>query len=231
MNASNPGAEHHDIWELIPWLVNGRLSDSDCRRVEAHVRLCSACRNEYAAQRRIYDLMSTDTTVEQMPMAGLNRLRQRVAEARRAVCHDAPPEPACAPSVSREDFAGKFRVRAAAVAAAVIALSVALGITGGLRWNQARQTPAPYYTVTSTASEHPGEVIRAVFAPTVTLSELREILDDAHLKIVSGPTEAGVYSLAMTGPPAIDWSLRRLRGHDTVRFAEALGPAPDAPTP
>jgi hypothetical protein len=51
------------------------------------------------------------------------------------------------------------------------------------------------------------------------------------LKIVSGPTEAGVYSLAMSGPQSIDWSLRRLRGHDTVRFAEALGPAPVPPPP
>ena len=69
-----------------------------------------------------------------------------------------------------------------------------------------------------------GAVIRAVFAPTVTLSELQSLLDDAHLRIVSGPTEAGVYSLAMSGPQSIDWSLRKLRGHDTVRFAESIGP-------
>jgi hypothetical protein len=80
--------------------------------------------------------------------------------------------------------------------------------------------------------QHPGAVIRAVFAPTVTLSELQGLLDDAHLRIVAGPTEAGVYSLAMTAPQSIDWSLRQLRGHASVRFAEALGPAPPpAPPP
>jgi hypothetical protein len=66
----------------------------------------------------------------------------------------------------------------------------------------------------------------------VTLSELQSLLDDAHLRIVSGPTEAGVYSLAMSGPQSIDWSLHELRGHDTVRFAESIGPVSGpAPSP
>jgi hypothetical protein len=79
--------------------------------------------------------------------------------------------------------------------------------------------------VTTTAQQPADTVIRAVFAPTVTLSELQGLLDDAHLKIVSGPTEAGVYSLAMSGSQSVDWSLRRLRGHEVVRFAESVVPA------
>jgi len=79
--------------------------------------------------------------------------------------------------------------------------------------------------VTTTVPQPATTSIRAVFAPTVTLSELQELLDDAHLKIVSGPTEAGVYSLAMSASPSVDWSLRRLRGHEVVRFAESVVPA------
>ncbi len=224
MNATNPpSAEHQDIWELLPWLVNGRLSEGDCRRVEAHLRVCGACRDECAAQRQIYDIVSADNAVEQMPMAGLNKLRQRIERPARPLAADAPAGPA-PPPVPRRAASAVLRHRAAAVAASVIAVSVALGIPAAWRWNQTRHAPA-YYTVTTATPQHPGEVIRAVFAPTATLSELQAILDDAHLKIVSGPTEAGVYSLAMTGPQSIDWSLRRLRGHDTVRFAETLGPA------
>lgn len=232
MNATNFTAQHQDVWELLPWLVNGRLSESDCRRVEAHLRLCSVCREEHVAQRRIYDVMSTDTAVAQMPTAGLNRLRQRIEAKERADGLDLPPDPACAPDARRASAAGSFRVRPAAIAAAVIGLSVALAIPGVLRWNQTRHASAVYHTVTSAAAQHADEVIRAVFDPTATLSELQAILDDAHLKIVSGPTEAGVYSLAMTEPRSVNWSLRRLRGHDTVRFAEALVPAPiPAPPP
>jgi anti-sigma factor RsiW len=226
MNATNPpAAEHQDIWELLPWLVNGRLSDADCRRVESHLQVCGACRDECLAQRQIYRVVSADTAVEQMPMAGLNKLRQRIESTERAISADAPPDQA-SPAPRRATPARSRRPRTAAVAASVLAISAALGIPAALRWNQARHDgSAAYYTVTTPALERPGAVIRAVFAPTATLSELQSVLDDAHLKIVSGPTEAGVYSLAMTGPQATDWSLRRLRGHDTVRFAEALGPA------
>ncbi len=232
MKATNSNTEHQEMWELLPWLVNGRLSESDCRRVEAHLRVCSTCRDERATQRRIYDVMSTDTAVEQMPMAGLNRLRQRIEQAERAVGLDAPSDPACTPDPRRAVFTPRFRVRAAAVAASVIAISVVLGMPAAWRWNQARRASAAYHTVTTEAPRHPGEVIRAVFAPTVTLSELQAILDDAHLEIVSGPTEAGVYSLSLMGPQSIDWSLRRLRGHDSVRFAEELAPArASAPPP
>jgi hypothetical protein len=232
MNATNSNTEHQEIWELLPWLVNGRLSEIDCRRVEAHLRVCSACRAECAAQRRIYDVMSTDTAVEQMPMAGLNRLRQRIEQAERAVGLDAPSDQACPPDPSRAMLTPRFRGRAAAVAASVIAIGVALGMPAAWRWNQARRASGAYYTVTTEAAQHPGEVIRAVFAPTATLSELQAILDDAHLEIVSGPTEAGVYSLSLTGPQSIDWSLRRLRGHDSVRFAEEVAPArASAPPP
>ena len=94
-----------------------------------------------------------------------------------------------------------------------------------LHWQAQRHGGSPaYYTVTAAAVPQAGAVIRAVFAPTVTLSELQSLLDDAHLRIVSGPTEAGVYSLAMSGPQSVDWSLHKLRGHDTVRFAESIGP-------
>jgi hypothetical protein len=67
-------------------------------------------------------------------------------------------------------------------------------------------------------------VIRAVFAPATTLVELQKILDEAQLKIVSGPTEAGVYSLASNSSVTVRASLALLREHPTVRFAEATVP-------
>jgi hypothetical protein len=111
-------------------------------------------------------------------------------------------------------------------------IAISLAIPAAMRFNEARRASAAYHTVTSEAAQHPGEVIRAVFAPSVTLSELQALLEDAHLQIVSGPTEAGVYSLSITGPQSLDWTLRRLREHDSVRFAEGLAPAPvPAPPP
>ena len=217
MNTSQPPtADHQDIWELLPWHVNGRLSEPDSRRVEAHLRVCGACRDECAAQRQIYQVIAADTAVEQMPTAGLNKLRQRIERTPVAAAAEQPP-PQTRPAHGR-------RPRAAAIAASLVAVTAAVSIPATLHWQAQRQAgPPAYYTVTAAPVAQAGAVIRAVFAPTVTLSELQSLLDDAHLRIVSGPTEAGVYSLAMSGPQSIDWSLHRLRGHDTVRFAESIG--------
>jgi anti-sigma factor RsiW len=214
-------AEHQDIGEMLPWFVNGRLSEADRQRVDAHLRVCEACRDELAAQNRIYSLMAVDAGVERMPMAGLNRLRRRIESQ-----EDAGPAAAAGEAARSGASAGSnLRQRRGAIAASIA--MTAVGALAALLWNQheRRIAPANYYTVTTTAPQPANTAIRAVFAPTVTLSELQELLDDAHLKIVAGPTEAGVYSLAMSGSPSVDWSLQRLRGNEVVRFAESVVPA------
>jgi anti-sigma factor RsiW len=218
----NTAAEHQEIGELLPWFVNGRLSEADRQRVDAHLRVCEACSDEFTAQRRIYGLMSVDAGVERMPTAGLKRLRLRIES-----LDEVGRAPAAPDEVARSEApaASSSRQRRGAIAASIA--MTAFGALAALLWNQheRRIAPANYYTVTTTAPQPANTAIRAVFAPTVTLSELQELLDDAHLKIVSGPTEAGVYSLAMSGSASVDWSLRRLRGHEVVRFAESVVPA------
>jgi anti-sigma factor RsiW len=216
----NTVAEHREIGELLPWFVNGRLSEADRQRVDAHLRVCEACTDELAAQQRIYGVMSVDAGVERIPMAGLNRLRMRIDSLDAVPASTAPER-----DVRSEAPAGSSLWQRRSAIAASITLTV-VGALAALLWNQhERGAPANYYTVTTTAAQPAHTAIRAVFAPTVTLSELQALLDDAHLKIVSGPTEAGVYSLAMSGSASVDWSLQRLRGHEVVRFAESVVPA------
>jgi hypothetical protein len=67
-----------------------------------------------------------------------------------------------------------------------------------------------------------------VFSPTITLAELQAILNETQLKIVSGPTEAGVYSLAANSGRPVRSSLALLRGNSDVRFAERTQPSSGA---
>jgi hypothetical protein len=108
------------------------------------------------------------------------------------------------------------------MAASIGALALAIGVLAADRWVQfeARMKQPTYRTVTSATPRPQGEVIRAVFSPTITLVELQQILDEAQLKIVSGPTEAGVYSLASSSSLTVRSSLELLCRHPTVRFAE-----------
>jgi hypothetical protein len=102
---------------------------------------------------------------------------------------------------------------------------VALSLLAADRWMRTRAEAPNYYTVTTPTAHAPGEVIRAVFSPTITLVELQGILDEAQLRIISGPTEAGVYSLAANSHRPVSTSLALLRAHPKVRFAESIQPS------
>ena len=219
--------EHAQIWELLPWFVNGRLAEAERARVEAHQRDCGACRDEIALQRRICAVFAVQSPVEQIPAASLNKLRQRLDKS--------------ATNETEPDLAGQEtlavvrppaqRMRAAPIAAALVLAALVVGIPAVRYWQHPVQSgdSSTYDTVSKAAPQHPRTVIRAVFVDNVTLKELQGLLDDAGLSIVSGPTEAGVYSLAMNGSESAAWSLQRLRAHDSVRFAETITPLPAEP--
>jgi predicted anti-sigma-YlaC factor YlaD len=209
-------AEHQEVSALIPWYVNDTLEDRDCQRVTSHLASCSSCRDDLAAQRRIYEAIDAQPSVDYVPAASLKRLLARIDT------QSAESPPVTAPAaLPRSSAPNSWRTW---MAASVAGLAVALGLFAGDHWLQAERLEPNYRTVTISASRPSGEVIRAVFSPTITLVELQGILDEAQLKIVSGPTEAGVYSLASNSTLTVRASLALLRQHSTVRFAEETAP-------
>lgn len=241
---SDGAREHQEVSALMPWYVNGSIGEHERQRVDAHLSVCAGCRDELAQERRVYQGMIAETAVEYMPAASLKRLQARLdgiaAEPAEhaadrtvepAAEHMAKPGAERAAELAAERVAGKPHRRSmpwpGLMAASVAVMAVALSLLAAERWMQFRaRTSAPnYYTVTAPTSHAPGEVIRAVFSPTVTLVELQAILDEAQLRIVSGPTEAGVYSLAANSGRPVNSSLASLRAHAKVRFAEGTQPS------
>jgi hypothetical protein len=186
--------------------------------LDAHLSVCADCRNELALELHVYRGMTAGPAVEYMPTASLKRLQARLdgigtADAA-TVAADA--RSAAAPGPRSMPWPG-------VMAASIAVMAVALSLLAADRWLQLRAPAAQpnYYTVTTAAPRPQGEVIRAVFSPNITLVELQSILDEAQLRIVSGPTEAGVYSLAAKSGRSVSASLALLRGHAKVRFAES----------
>lgn len=216
----DPGTskDHHEISELLPWYLNGTIGEPERQRVGAHLRSCAVCRDELSHERRIHEGMAADTGVEYMPTASLKRLQARLDG---AALEPATGAAANEPAVPRPLRGRSMRWRRWA-AASVAAAGLVIGLITADRYVEfrARALPAPYYTVTNSEARSPDEVIRAVFSPTITLVELQAILDEAQLRIVSGPTEAGVYSLAANSRRPVSSSLELLRRHPAVRFAE-----------
>ena len=212
-------AEHHEISALLPWYVNETLEERDRERVDAHVGVCASCREDLDAQRRIFAAIEAQPALDYMPVASLRRLQARL---------DAQADSAVAPP-PRQRLAQRLPWRGW-MAASIAVMAVAVALLAADRWAliDARLTQPKYRTVTSAAPRPQGEVIRAVFSPAITLVELQTILDEAQLRIVSGPTEAGVYSLASTSTLPVSASLALLRQHSTVRFAEGTLPEPES---
>ncbi|HEY2679258.1 MAG TPA: zf-HC2 domain-containing protein [Steroidobacteraceae bacterium] len=203
------GPEHREICELLPWYVNGTLDELARHRVDAHLVLCPVCRDELTVERRVFAKIDGETAIDYMPGPSLKRLNARLNtlqnNAGLPLAQPRNPTP--------------WHVLAAASVAAV---TVTIGVLLIDRWVQFRAPVQPAYrTVTNSAPRPRDEVIRAVFAPSVTLVELQALLDEAQLRIVSGPSEAGVYSLASNSDKPVRASLEQLRRHSTVRFAEA----------
>jgi hypothetical protein len=216
---------HEEVTTLIPWYVNGSLGEQERQRLDAHLLLCGNCRDALAQERRVYDSVSVEPAVEYMPAASLKRLQARLDSLDAAAC--APPPAAAAAHRGRRRSLPWQGLMAASLAV----MAVALSWLAADRWMQSRAPTSGYVTVTSARPRVPGEVIRAVFSPAITLIELQAILDAAQLRIVAGPTEAGVYSLAANSERPVSSSLALLRRHSDVRFAESTEPSAGSGAP
>jgi predicted anti-sigma-YlaC factor YlaD len=200
---------HGETWDLIPWLVNGRAHGPERQRAEAHLRECEACRTELDTQQRLQAAMAQEASLDLLPAASLQRLHAKLD--------------AQAATGARPQRAARSRSKLRWLVAAVVVESIGLMFMSAALWRQDVPS-APYRTVTS-AMVGSSASIRAVFAPQLPVHELQTLLETSHLKIVAGPSEAGVYSLALpsaAGPRAIESALATLRAHPGVRFAEPI---------
>jgi hypothetical protein len=218
--------EHRDISALLPWYVNDSIGEQERRHVDAHLERCAICREDLARERLVFQGVNLENPIQYIPTASLKRLQARLDGVSSADSQTAlvPGKPAARGNSSRRPAWMGF------MAASVAIIAVALGLLATDRWIQfrARSSAANYYTVTNGTPRAPEVVIRAVFAPTITLVELQSLLDEAQLRIVSGPSEAGVYSLAANSRLPASSSLTRLRAHAEVRFAESTQPSREA---
>jgi anti-sigma factor RsiW len=214
-------SDHASIAALLPWYVNETLSDAARAKVEEHLPGCAACRDDLALERRIRAGMSADGPLEFMPAASLNRLRGMLDK-------EAVTAPVDAPEQEPRRLHQWQWLTAASFAGALTAAGL---LMAGHWLTDSGSRASVYHTVTDGAPHPRDEVVRAVFVSTITLVELQALLDEAQLRIISGPTEAGVYSLAAKSNLPISTSLALLRRHRTVRFAESVEPVAETSTP
>ncbi|HEY3658085.1 MAG TPA: zf-HC2 domain-containing protein [Steroidobacteraceae bacterium] len=223
---------HEEICFLLPWYVNGTISELDRQKVDLHLDECAACREDLLQERSVYQRMAAAVGVEYMSGPSLKRLHAKLDELAQEeeLTEEEEKRESRLQTPRVEPPSGRSMPWSGLLAASLAVMAVALSLLAATGWMQihARGAQPNYYTVTTPAARPANEIIRAVFSPTITLVELQSILDESQLRIISGPTEAGVYSLAATSAhPMESSSLAILRRHATVRFAESTQPLPE----
>jgi hypothetical protein len=197
---------HDRCWEDIPFLVNGSLNEAEQRRLLAHVESCAECGNELRQQRVLYAHLQSQTVQDPAPESSWAKLVARL---------DAESSEASSPSTqvgARKP--GRWWI--AAVWLQGIAIAALLTIL-----------LVPRHEFVTLSTQQPLQSqgsIRVVFAPDASLTRVNELLRSIEGEIVAGPSEAGVYTVALAEQdPAV--AITTLRAHKEVLFAELTAAA------
>ncbi|WP_420395567.1 hypothetical protein [Nioella sp.] len=180
---------NEQIHELLPFRANGTLQGADLAAVDAALAEDADLRAELAALTAIRDTMQAEEVASPGEF-GLARLMRDVdAEQRERLSTPAP-------AAANDNVVPLMRLRIWQVAAAVV-LAVGIGFNlpqfgpGSAPMDSAE--PAGFTLASGGAAAD----FTVVFAPDATEVELRALLLQAGLEIVSGPSALGIYGLGL----------------------------------
>ena len=225
---------HREVWEAIPWILNGSLSEAETRAAQGHLGVCADCREALAFERRLREAMLQPQAKMLDAEAGWQRLEARIDAAapleQGGRAADVESMEVALANGAAEAVIQPRRLPPGPIrwlAAAVIVEALALGVIVSATWSThaAREPAAAYRTLATVDPVTPAATIRVVLSPSLTLEQFGALLQNAHLQVVAGPSKAGVWSLApaeSTGRIATETALHELRDNPQVRFAEPL---------
>jgi len=213
---------HEEVWLLLPWLANGRLSSAQRPLAENHVRECPECARELEAQRLLCATLTEPERITYAPGPSFRKLMDRI---------DGTPRHA--PYVSRPARSAVGGALTAAwrppglAWAATFALTVGLGllVATSYQWSQKQ------YRVMTLPPPATPDVLHIAFDRALPVGEAEEVLRSAGARVVEGPSsngELGVAPVTVSGSPqgVVSPEMRavaaRLRADPRVRWVEPL---------
>ena len=230
---------HAEVWNLLPWYVNGTLEADERKQVERHLTQCLTCRTEVAEQAEIARCAAETDVIDSVMETSLAKMHERLAAEGAAV----PPSghvPNRAPRSRVADLWNRprpvggrswrdwvhrilgYRPLAVGVMGGVPAMAlVAFLMFGGA------QTPvAPFTTLSDGEVTATGPVLRVKVEVDADASAFEALLAEQGLVVLSGPTPYGVYTLTFADADAAQAEeiVARLREADMVEFVTTVEP-------
>lgn len=208
--------EHREVWDLLPWLANQRLTDAQATRVERHLQHCELCRAELGVQQELRDAIRKEEAIVLAPQTSFNKLMQRIDNDETSTV-EMEAKVTAPVTTARTSRMPKWFAIAASLQ--VVTLGALLGSLG---WQKHEVQTAPRYaTLTAPGPIAKGPVLRVVFDDQTKLVDIHELLKSIDARVVAGPTDAGVFTLALNDKgSSLDAAVTRLRGDAHVVFCE-----------
>tara|TARA_R110000850_G_scaffold16864_4_gene52279 strand:+ start:7546 stop:8238 length:693 start_codon:yes stop_codon:yes gene_type:complete len=229
MSNTPTNMEQEHLWaeRMLPWQVNGTLSQADSERLQSHLRVCASCRRDLELESELASRVAVSPVVDYAPQASLARLMKRIdAEAQKKPVASDPPG-LKRRTQRRASFSMTAALAVQAAALAVIAVTVL--------WVATRPAPVAEYRTLSAAPATLDARLQVVFTDTSTAEQIRSTLSSIGGHIVDGPSRAGVFLIeiesAGTPPEAAEQALqnaeKQLAGNPLVRYVAQVpgGPA------
>jgi hypothetical protein len=213
--------QHRQTWDLIPWLVNGTASPVERSLAEAHLAICTDCRDEYAFQARLGAGLAVDVVTDGPLQPALDQLLARIdVEEANTVAR---------PPLVRPQLVRMTRI----LAAAVIVQAIGLAVLGSWALERSRSADeAPYRTLSTTAIDAPEATIRFVPSPELSVGQMQRLLADNGLRVANANEGGTIFALAPSTPAHPTAStgevVARLRAAAGVLLAEPIARDADA---
>lgn len=172
-------SNHDDIWELIPWYVNGSMTPEDMALVKRHIDGCAECTVELSRQRTVAARMSTDETYAHNTERSWKKLSAQIRSERNDGTTRLAPRRRF--GVHRKHFL----LAGACAAACLVAIVNLTSIGDG------------FHTLSSSTSDN-SMLIKFQTASVLAPGQLEAILAEHALELLDGPSQAGVYTAAAT---------------------------------
>ena len=195
---SSSDDNHDDLWDLIPWYVNGTLSSEQHNAVKSRMVNNHDFALEVARQQQLAKHVATSDPFEAPVSRSWEMLRAQIEA----------EKPRSKPAFNLWSWLGKFKTGFLIGGAGAVACLLAIAVFVPTTSNNTFQT----LTSTDTNSQ---ATIKFQIGSDVDTDSLPSILSRYGLELQSGPTETGVYT---TKPK---------QGEDLAALSKALMSAPE----
>ncbi|MFL6599777.1 MAG: hypothetical protein ACJ8R9_00415 [Steroidobacteraceae bacterium] len=195
---------HDEVWLLLPWLANGRLSPAERELAQEHVGHCNECERELALQQLMCGAFSEPDRVTYAPGPSFRKLMDRINrdnstrqdESGKASGHDrlSTGRASDQSTLGRLGRVSLWRPPGLAWAASFLLL---FGITAMMftayRWS------APVFQTATDPSASTPNVLHIALDRSLRIGEVEELLRTGGARIVAGPSNTGELGVAPVG--------------------------------